>query len=134
MQNTLVDAGPLVALFDASDKHHRWAVRAVQAEPHRMVTTWPVLAETASMLSTGSWIDCLEFIETGGIQIEELPHAVLPDLIRWAKKYNDLPMDLGDASLVVLAGLLGTRRIITIDSDFGIYRLAGNRTFEMIHA
>ena len=43
-------------------------------------------------------------------------------------------MDLGDASLVVLAGMTGTRRIITIDSDFGIYRLAGNKTFEMIHA
>ena len=134
MQSTLVDAGPLVALFDASDKFHQWAVRAVQDEPYRMVTTWPVLAETASTLSTESWIDCLEFIEAGGVQIEELPRAVLPGLIRWAKKYSDLPMDLGDASLVVLAGLLDTRRIITIDSDFGVYRLAGNRTFEMIHA
>lgn len=134
MQNTLVDAGPLVALFDASDKFHQWAVRAVQDEPYRMVTTWPVLAETASMLSTDSWIDCLEFIEAGGMQIEELPQAVLPSLIRWAKKYSDLPMDLGDASLVVLAGLLDTRRIITIDADFGVYRLAGNRSFEMIHA
>lgn len=134
MQSTLVDAGPLVALFDASDKFHQWAVRAVQDEPYRMVTTWPVLAETASVLTTESWIDCLKFVEAGGMQIEELPHAVLPDLIRWAKKYSDLPMDLGDASLVVLAGLLDTRRIITIDSDFGVYRLAGNRTFEMIHA
>ena len=134
MQSTLVDAGPLVALFDASDQHHRWAVNAVRDEPYRMVTTWPVLAETASMLSTDSWIDCLEFIESGGLQVEELPHSVLPELIRWAKKYRDLPIDLGDASLVVLSGLLGTRRIITVDSDFGVYRLAGNRTFDMIHA
>ena len=132
MQNTLVDAGPLVALFDASDKHHRWAVRAVQAEPHRMVTTWPVLAETASMLSTGSWIDCLEFIETGGIQIEELPHAVLPDLIRWAKKYNDLPMDLGDASLVAAAEALAVKTIFTLDRDFLVYRLADNSTLTLV--
>ena len=134
MQSTLVDAGPLVALFDASDKHHRWAVEAIQDEPYRLVTTWPVLAETAAMLSTESWIDCLQFASDGGMHISELPHSALADLIRWAKKYRDLPMDLGDASLVVLAGMTGTRRIITIDSDFGIYRLAGNKTFEMIHA
>lgn len=134
MQSTLVDAGPLVALFDASDKHHRWAVGALREEPHPLVTTWPVLAETAAMLSTESWIDCLEFASAGGMQIHEIPHASLADLIRWAKKYRDLPMDLGDASLVVLAGIIGTRRIITIDSDFGIYRLAGNKTFQMIHA
>ena len=134
MQSTLLDAGPLVALFDASDKHHRWAVEAIQHEPYRLVTTWPVLAETAAMLSTESWIDCLQFASDGGMHISELPHSALADLIRWAKKYRDLPMDLGDASLVVLAGMTGTRRIITIDSDFGIYRLAGNKTFEMIHA
>ena len=134
MQSTLLDAGPLVALFDASDKHHRWAVEAIQDEPYRLVTTWPVLAETAAMLSTESWIDCLQFASDGGMHISELPHSALADLIRWAKKYRDLPMDLGDASLVVLAGMTGTRRIITIDSDFGIYRLAGNKTFEMIHA
>ena len=134
MQSTLLDAGPLVALFDASDKHHRWAVEAIQDEPYRLVTTWPVLAETAAMLSTESWIDCLQFASDGGMQIHELPDGALAELIRWAKKYRDLPMDLGDASLVVLAGMTGTRRIITIDSDFGIYRLAGNKTFEMIHA
>ena len=134
MQSTLLDAGPLVALFDASDKHHRWAVEAIQDEPYRLVTTWPVLAETAAMLSTESWIDCLQFASDGGMHISELPHSALADLIRWAKKYRDLPMDLGDASLVVLAGMTGTRRIITINSDFGIYRLAGNKTFEMIHA
>ena len=134
MQSTLVDAGPLVALFDASDKHHRWAVEAIRDEPYRLVTTWPVLAETASMLSTDSWIDCLQFASDGGMQIHELPDGALAELIRWAKKYRDLPMDLGDASLVVLAGMIGTRRIITIDSDFGIYRLTGNKTFEMIHA
>ncbi len=134
MQSTLVDAGPLVALFDASDKHHRWAVSAIRHEPYRLVTTWPVLAETASMLSTESWIDCLEFAGAGGMTIHEFLQGSLTELIRWAKKYRDLPMDLGDASLVVLAGIIGTRRIMTIDSDFSIYRLPGNKSFEMIHA
>jgi hypothetical protein len=130
----LLDAGPLVALFDASDRHHRWAVEALRVEPYPLATTWPVLAETAAMLGTECWIDCLEFANAGGMQVHELPRSAIPELIRWARKYRDLPMDLGDASLVVLAGLLGTRRIITIDSDFAVYRLAGNKTFELIHA
>ena len=132
MQSTLVDAGPLVALFDGRDKHHPWAVGVLRDEPYPMVTTWPVLAESASMLPTENWIDCLEFIESGGLTVAELPNATVPDLIRWARKYSDLPMDLGDASLVVLADRLNTRRIITIDSHFFVYRLRGNCSFDVI--
>jgi predicted nucleic acid-binding protein len=44
------------------------------------------------------------------------------------EKYDDLPMDLADASLVWLAGELGIIEVITLDeTDFGIYRLPGGQ-------
>ena len=47
-------------------------------------------------------------------------------------KYADLPMDFADATLVVLAELLGTTTVFTLDRrDFGIYRL-GRRKLTLL--
>lgn len=132
MQSTLVDAGPLVALFDSSDRHHANAVRIVRLEPYPIFTTWAVLAEVAAVSHWQCWIDCLAFVESGAVTVAHVERAALPHLIAWAKKYRDLPMDLADASLVALAHQLPTRRIITIDADFTVYRLDGRAKFEII--
>jgi predicted nucleic acid-binding protein len=41
-------------------------------------------------------------------------------------------MDLADACLVDLATEMGTGRILTLDSDFKIYRWGRNRPFELL--
>ncbi|MCI0525021.1 MAG: hypothetical protein L0Y75_07125 [Acidobacteria bacterium] len=48
------------------------------------------------------------------------------------EKYQDTPMDFADASLVSLAELRGVRRIITLDSDFYVYRIHGKESFDVI--
>jgi uncharacterized protein len=52
-------------------------------------------------------------------------------LIKLMKKYDDLPMDLADASLVILAEELGHGRILSTDMrDFKIYRLKNHKPFQ----
>lgn len=47
------------------------------------------------------------------------------------KKYANLPMDLADASLVILAEHLGHGRILSSDvRDFNVYRWKDNKPFE----
>ena len=46
------------------------------------------------------------------------------------KKYSRVPMDLADACLVHMADELGSGRILTLDSDFSIYRWGRSRPFE----
>jgi len=47
------------------------------------------------------------------------------------QKYRDLPMDLADASLIVLAEHLGHGRILSTDlRDFNIYRWNNQNPFE----
>jgi hypothetical protein len=47
------------------------------------------------------------------------------------RKYADLPMDLADASLVVLAEYLGHGRILSTDQrDFHTYRWKNHQPFE----
>lgn len=47
-------------------------------------------------------------------------------------KYSDTPMDFADASLVVAAETLKIAKIVTLDSDFEIYRINGRTRFEII--
>lgn len=52
-------------------------------------------------------------------------------IARLMKKYADLPMDLADASLVILAEHLGHGRIFSTDKrDFHTYRWKQNKPFE----
>jgi uncharacterized protein len=41
-------------------------------------------------------------------------------------------MDLGDASLVVMAEVLKQSIIFTLDRDFYIYRLPNNQSFKVV--
>jgi predicted nucleic acid-binding protein len=47
-------------------------------------------------------------------------------------KYRNVPMDLADACLVDLADQIDTNRILTLDSDFAIYRWRSRRKFELL--
>ena len=48
------------------------------------------------------------------------------------EKYSDRPMDLADATLVLVAEELGEHRILTTDSDFLFYRIDGKKCFEVL--
>lgn len=47
-------------------------------------------------------------------------------------KYADVPMDFADASLVVAAENLKTKRIFSLDADFHIYRMADGSAFDVV--
>lgn len=51
---------------------------------------------------------------------------------RLLKKYHDVPMDLADAGLVDLADQVDTDQILTLDSDFEIYRWRSRRKFKLL--
>ena len=120
----LVDTGPLVALFDPQDGQHARCVRALKGIREPIATTIPVLTEAFHMLgaaSTGS--DRLrDFIEGGGLSVWFFERPALTRAFELMELYADHPMDLADASLVVAAESLGTRRVFTIDRhDFETY-------------
>ena len=131
MQSTLVDSGPLVALFAADESHHRWVARFIKSSRMRFSTTWPVVTEVCATLSRShpAMVAFLEWVARGGLDIEDLVPADLPAMLVLLRKYADLPMDLADASLVVLAERTGRDAIVSLDSDFEVYRLHGKRPF-----
>lgn len=48
------------------------------------------------------------------------------------KKYQDVPMDLADASLVAIAENRSLRRVFSLDKDFFVYRLSDGSALEVV--
>lgn len=124
MKNTLVDAGPLIALFDRDDKYHHSVVKFFKQLNGNLLTTWPVITEVSHLLSfnINVQIDFLEWLKREAVKIINIEYEHLVRIIQLSKKYSDVPMDLADSSLIVIAELTGINDIISIDNDYYIYR------------
>ena len=124
MKNILIDAGPLIALFDKDDQYHKAVVKFLKGFKGNLITSWPVLTEVTHLLSfnVNIQIDFLEWLNRDAISIINIENEHLTRIIQLTKKYSDIPMDLADSSLVVIAELTGINDIATIDSDYFIYR------------
>ncbi len=125
MRSALVDSGPLVALFDPSDNHHKKTLAFMGRFREGLLTTWPVVTEVCHLLkfSVDVQLNFLRWVQRGGVEIAEFEGPVVERIIALTEKYRDRPMDLADASLVVLAMKTGVHRILSLDADFDIYRL-----------
>lgn len=122
----LVDTGPLVALFDPRDGQHQRCVKTLKAIREPIRTTVPVLTEAFHMLGPGSLgSDRLrEFVLRRGTSVWWFDPSTLARAFELMDLYADHPMDLADASLVVAAETLGTRKVFTVDRrDFRAYRI-----------
>jgi len=124
----LVDAGPLIALFDRDDRHHRRAVEFVGTCRSRLVTNMPVLTEATFLLrfSMEAQRDLLLWAHRS-LEIDHATSADLPRIAELLDKYRDMPADFADASLIALAERLNLSRVASVDSDFAVYRALGKR-------
>lgn len=134
MINTLIDAGPIIALFNKNDKYHQKIKEFIKTYKGKLTTTWPVITEVSHMLDFNiqTQIDFLTWIKLGAIEVEDIDIQDLNRIIELSKKYSNVPMDLTDASLVVLSEKLNIKKIITIDSDYYIYRTIHKEMIENI--
>lgn len=125
--SVLVDAGPLIALFDKDDRYHLEMMAFVRNGKFRFVTTTAVMTEVSHMLdfSAKAQIHFLEWVMREGVILHEITQHDIGRIMELIQKYKDLPMDFADATLVVAAERTGMRKIISIDSDFDVYRLPG---------
>ena len=121
----LLDTGPIVAFFDASDHYHHACIELLKTVNEPLVTTWPVLTEAFYLLGF-SWKaqdNLWEFILRGGVDVLSLNDSQQARCRQLMEKYSDLPMDLADGTLVVLAESQKIKKVFTLDhKDFKIYK------------
>jgi predicted nucleic acid-binding protein len=134
MENILIDAGAIISLFNKRDNYHEKAVEFIRNNSFRYCTTWPVITEVSHMLdfSVLAQINLLKWIERGGLHFVDLSRDSLARLIELSEKFSDVPMDFADASIIVASEKINTLQVMSIDSDFYIYRNIRNQYLQNI--
>ena len=131
----LLDTGPIVALLSQNDANHHRA-RALFAEclpPFRCCEA--VVAEASFLMRKVHAAGPAEVVALGrrgvyDIGISAMEHRVHLEAL--LKKYSDRPISFADACLIRCAEIHQEARILTFDSDFGIYKWARTRRFEFL--
>ena len=135
MKNSVIaDTGFWYALINDDDDFHRLAVAALQKHNISLISTWPVITETSYLLqSRMGQKEVCEFLDSyndGLYEIYNLLPVKMVRMVTLMQKYADLPMDLADASLVILAEELGHGRILSTDMrDSKTYRWKNYKPF-----
>ena len=131
----LLDSGPIVAFFDSSDGYHKICLDLLKSVNEPLVTTWPVLTESFYLLGF-SWKaqdNLWEFIMRGGVDILSLDDKQQARCRQMMEKYADLPMDLADGTLVVVAESKKVKKVFTLDhKDFRIYKPSHTKRFTLL--
>jgi predicted nucleic acid-binding protein len=132
----LTDAGPLIALINHRDRMHTKCVTTARNLVGQMLTTWPAFTEAMYLLGAGAgWQGqqpLWRMVRTGQLVLAESSPIMLSRMPGLMEQYQDLPMDLADASLVALAEERRLREVFTLDRDFRVYRLPDGGAFRLM--
>lgn len=130
----LLDTGPLVALLDRSDEHHRWAVEQMRQVALPLLTADAVVTEAAYLTRKlpGAWETLHGYIREGHlVNAFDFPRMATRAFELMAT-YRSLPMDYADACLVVVSEHHSLLPVMTVDRDFQIYRRHGTLPIRLL--
>jgi hypothetical protein len=134
MRSVLFDTGVFVALLDKSEKNHERCVAFLKEFKGKLFTTEPVLTETLYLLgpSIKAQRACIEFLLKGGASLIPQSKESLSRASALMEKYEDIPMDFADATLVSLAEEIDVVEVLTLDRrGFSTYRIRGKTAFKI---
>jgi len=133
-RRVVLDTGPLVAFLDRRDRFHGWSVAQWGEVEPPLFTCESVLSEACYLLAS-SGLESASVPELVARGVVALTYRVDGDaelLAKLMKKYARVPMSLADACLVRMIEGLPQSEIMTLDSDFRIYRKHGRRIIRAI--
>lgn len=132
----LIDANALVNLVDSGQPHSAEFRTLFASVTHPAITTWPAFTEAMYLLAgIGGWPlqrQLWDYIENLFVRFHFPDTTEEKRIAELMERYQDRPMDLADATLVAAAETLNDTRILTMDSDFYIYRFKDQEVFDVI--
>jgi uncharacterized protein len=134
MEAFLTDSSPLVALLNRNDAYHHWARDQFEHVPCPVWTCEGAIAEACYLLQTDGlppW-SVVELMEREILAVRFDLSAHQNRVLSLMKKYADTPMDFVDACLVVMTEEKRDCKLLTLDSDFRIYRRFERQTIPLM--
>ena len=135
MAAAIVDTGPLVAFLDRAERHHRWVAERIEELEAPLLVCEPVLAEAMYLLArfSGAQDALFRLLDNGALSIAFRIEENVEALRKLHRKYRDRPMSLADACIVRMAEIHERHAVLTLDSDFSVYRKHGRVPLALIH-
>jgi predicted nucleic acid-binding protein len=132
----IVDTGPLVACFDRSERFHAWAAACVEKLDAPLLVCEPVLTETTYLLARFPQAQDALFglLRNGAVVVAFRLEEHIAALHRLLRKYRDTPMSLADACVVRMAEIHENHSVLTLDSNFTVYRKHGRVPIALLHS
>lgn len=130
----IVDTGPLVALLDRSDHHHRWAAEVFSGLRGPLVSCEAVVAE-ALFLCARNRVGAKalhRLLESRTLEVAPVLATSPAAVVRLLRRYASVPMSLADACVVHLHETLDRSVVLTCDSDFRVYRRSRGRAVDAL--
>ncbi len=120
----IIDTGPLVALIKDDDDFHDWVTEQLGQIGPPLLSCEAVIAEALFLLSAtrGGAEAVLGMIADGFLRLPFRLESEVATIKRLRSRYASVPMSLADACLVRMSEQHSSANILTIDSDFRIYR------------
>jgi uncharacterized protein len=124
IRNVLLDTGPLIALINRADLHHGWVAAQFDQIVPPLLTCEAVITEACFLAPrTGRPAEeSLVLLERGVLRLAFDLDDNFGQVSSLMKRYASVPMALADACLVRMTELVGDGTVMTLDSDFCVYR------------
>jgi predicted nucleic acid-binding protein len=74
-----------------------------------------------------------ELLQNGALSVAFQIDQNIAALRKLLQKYRDTPMSLADACIVRMTEIHDRHAVLTLDSDFLVYRKHGRASLELIH-
>jgi len=122
--NVILDTGPLVALVDKSDRFHNWSIEIWETINLPLFTCESVISEACFLLQKtyGGKEAVISLVKAGVIQVYFVFIEEVEAVGNLMQKYKSVPMSFADACLVRMNELILGNSLLTLDSDFRIFR------------
>lgn len=130
----ILDTGPWVALHCKNDTHHQWAKAQFAQHTGTLLTCEAVVAETCFLLARAGFdpSKALTLIERGVVSVAMSLGEQVTTVRGLFERYDNVPASLADACLVRLSELHDPCKVLTLDSDFHIYRRHGRQVIDVV--
>lgn len=134
MNRYIIDTGPIVALLNRKDRHNAWVRNVLNVIEPPIFTAESVVSEAAFLLSrtTGGPDQLLTLLAEDILRIDFQANPEVAALQALMRKYASLPMSFADSCLVRMTELEPNSIVITLDSDFKVYRRNRRRVIPTI--
>ena len=129
----LIDSGPLVAYYNGGDDWNATALKFFDLFKGRLITSVAVVTEVMWLLD--DWRaqnDFLQDLERELYDVESIIPQDFKYIAELNEKYQDVPGDFADLTIVALSERLGVVDVVSLDADFDIYRAYSNKRFNQL--